>query len=521
MSAPLPAPLAKLSILITAQEAYPAFEDLFLTAQDTIALGFRIFDPMTKLRSRAACEIGETWADLIVHTLNRGVSIDMTLADFDPIAGYDLHRGSWQAVRIFHALNEMTAANAGDLRVRCLLHPAQGGLLPRILFARHTRKKLREIAVDMDARARGVSPFRFAPRLRDLLVEKDGKMKLRRFVLPRIYPVTLHQKMAVVDEQVLYIGGLDLNDRRYDDRDHRQPAQDTWHDIQIILRDAATAQDALAYLRSLPRTTSGLSMPAKVVSGFRTTLSRCRERNIFGLAPVSVSDGILQEHLKQIRAARAFIYIETQYFRDRRIAKALADAARRVPDLKLLLLLPAAPDDIAFDGSSGPDARFGEYLQTRAIRRVRRAFGNRFFVVTPVQPRPVERDDSGFERAHLGGAPIVYVHAKVSIFDTTCAIVGSANLNGRSLKWDVEAGVVLTTPEAVVRMRQAVFSHWLPQGVDEAFFEPQTALARWTDLAKRNARKSPQERDGFVMPYDLARATQAAMPIPGVPEELV
>ncbi len=44
------------------------------------------------------------------------------------------------------------------------------------------------------------------------------------------------------------------------------------------------------------------------------------------------------------------------------------------------------------------------------------------------------------DRDRLGGAPMIYVHAKVSIFDRSAAIVSSANLNGRSLRWDTEAG---------------------------------------------------------------------------------
>lgn len=509
------------AFLITANAAYPAFEQLFLSAQSKISLGFRIFDPLTKLHSDAGLKVGETWVDLIVDTLNRGIAIDMTIADFDPIAGYDLHRGSWKAVRILHAINEMTVPGAGTLRIRCLLHPAQGGLVPRLLFAPQTRKKLREIAADMNSQPVGEAAFKYLPRLHDLLEVKGDKVALRPRVLPNIFPVTLHQKMAIVDGKTLYIGGLDLNDRRYDDQNHNQPAQETWHDIQIILHDKAAAADASAFLESLPATTTGQQPPRDVTSVFRTTLSARRTPRFYALSPRPVSDGLLQEHLRQISAAREFIYIETQYFRDSRIAKALAAAAQRNPSLKLLLLLPSAPDDIAFDGASGLDARFGEYLQARAIRKVRKAFGKRFFVITPVQPRQARQADSQHDRAKLGGAPIVYVHAKVSIFDDTSAIVGSANLNGRSMKWDVETGVVLTNQAHVRDLRKAVFDHWLPANSEASFYAPKTALENWALLAQRNARKSPGARQGFVMPYDLEQAKSAALAVPGVPEELV
>ena len=521
MSKATPTPVNDLSVLVTAYEAYPALEALFLNAKSKIEVGFRIFDPLTKLHSDAALEVGSNWADLIVATLERGIAISITLSDFDPITGYDLHRGSWKAMRILLALNEMTEAGASQLRVRCLLHPAQAGLLPRLLLAAQTRKKLRKIAARMNEQASAISPFRFAPRLRDVLDIKQRKVALRPSVIPKIYPVTLHLKMALVDGKTVYIGGLDLDDRRYDDHSHDQPAQDTWHDVQLIVQDAKIATDAAAFLQKLPEMMAGAQAPPQFHSAFRTTLSRKRSSNMFALSPKPMSDGLLQEQLKQISLAREFIYIETQYFRDRRIAKALSHAARRSPSLKLLLLLPAAPDDIAFDGSRGLDARFGEYLQARAIRRVRKAFGERFFVLSPVQPRSTRPEDSPETRASLGQAPIVYVHAKVSIFDDTSAIVASANLNGRSMKWDVETGVVLTERAKVEGLRDAVFRHWLPESSDAAYFAPQTAFQSWIQLAKTNAARPPDARRGFVMPYDLAQAKSAAMAIPGAPEELV
>ena len=60
-------------VLISADDAYPALERKFLQAQSEIVMGFRVFDPRTKLRSVEAQEIGDTWVDLLVHVLRRGV----------------------------------------------------------------------------------------------------------------------------------------------------------------------------------------------------------------------------------------------------------------------------------------------------------------------------------------------------------------------------------------------------------------------------------------------------------------
>ncbi len=510
-----------MTVLVTAKQAYPAFEGLFLEARADITLGFRIFDPLTPLHSTAARAVGDTWVDLIVATLNRGVTITMTLSDFDPIAGYGLHRDTWKAARILLALNEMTNEGAARFSLTCMRHPAQGGLFARLLFAPQTRKKLRAIARDLNDNSKQDATLRFLPALREMLEKRDETVTLKPWTLPKIYPVTLHQKMAIFDGETTYIGGLDLNARRYDDHDHNRPAQETWHDVQLILRDTALAQDSAAFLRTLPATVTGQQPPPAIRSRLCTTLSRMRHNRLFGLAPETVSDGLLQAHLAAIRAARTFIYIETQYFRDRRIAAALAEAGRKNPKLSVLMLLPAAPEVIAFETELSLDARYGEYLQARAIKQVRKVFGDRFYIVSPVQPRAIGKGDSKIERAALADAPIVYVHAKVSIFDDTCAIVGSANLNGRSLKWDTETGVVINDCAQVKTLRDAAFQHWLPSHVDPSYFAIDTAFDSWVQLAKLNASQRPANRQGFVMPYDLTPAKAAALAVPGAPEELI
>ncbi len=74
---------------------------------------------------------------------------------------------------------------------------------------------------------------------------------------PRLWPATYHQKFAIVDGQKAIIGGLDLDERRWDDRRHRQRANQTWHDISALIEGSA-AEDAARHFgrlwnRELPR----------------------------------------------------------------------------------------------------------------------------------------------------------------------------------------------------------------------------------------------------------------------------
>jgi len=509
---------SNIDVLITASEAYPKFEALMLGATNNIVMGFRIFDPETRLVSEKARAVGSIWADLLVHTLNRGVPVTLILSDFDPIVGHTLHEMAWRSVEALEALNDRTKPDAAQITVNCFQHPAEGGFASRLIFALKTRKKLREIAREITESDHPEERLHYAPGLSDLLFIKGGKVRMRKTALPAPRPVTLHHKMAIFDDEITYIGGLDLNDRRYDDLEHDRGAQETWHDVQMVSHDPQVAMAAQEYLRTLPDVTHRKAPPARHASPLRVTLSRKRASNFWHLAPERVLTQLLDEYLKQIARARTFIYIETQYFRDRRISKALARAAQRNAGLRLIVLLPAAPEEALIDESPGIDTKFGEYLQARALRRVRRAFGNRFLAVSPIQPRRPDARDASHDRATLEGSPVVYVHSKLAIFDDHAAIISSANINGRSMKWDAEAGVVLDTPEEVRFLTSRVFEIWLGEDKD---CTPQTAFTCWVNRALRNAGRAPEDREGFIVPYDLKAATLAGVPVPGAPEELV
>ena len=102
LTAPHPAPQRPaVEPLLTAAEAYPALERAFLTTEDEISAGFRVFDLRTGLRSPGARAIGDTWFDLIVHTLRRGVAIPMVLSGFDPPARPRVPPAPWRMRRMF------------------------------------------------------------------------------------------------------------------------------------------------------------------------------------------------------------------------------------------------------------------------------------------------------------------------------------------------------------------------------------------------------------------------------------
>lgn len=487
-------PITGLDVFLTAEEAFPAFERLFLGAEHSVAAGFRIFDLAARLRSVEAQAVGESWFDLFEHTLSRGVNITLVVSDFDPVIGTKYHRKSWETARQLAAVDEV--ADRGKLTFRISRHPARAGIIPRTLLKNRVREKFREL-----------EPDRNTPGL-DHVSEDD---------LFELSPVTHHQKLAVFDRKTLYIGGLDLDERRFDTKDHAQEPEETWQDVQVAVT-GPVVEAALEHLTSFEAVVSAKRDPVPAKEGFLRTLSSKRWPAPLHISPKTLVNEIEAAHHSAVSRAKDLIYFETQFLRHMPLADAVAHAGRDNPDLKIIVVLPAAPEDVAFENSDGRDARMGEHLQAEAVSCVIDSFGARALVCSPAQ-RLRAGDASG--RDTLEESPIVYVHSKVSIFDTTEAIVSSANLNGRSLRWDTEAGIHLTRVDHVSHLRERLMGHWMPQieagstnGVTDIF-------EAWRKTVWADAERAPEDRLGRLLPYDIGAAEELGKPVPYVPNELV
>jgi phosphatidylserine/phosphatidylglycerophosphate/cardiolipin synthase-like enzyme len=509
--------LESVRVLITAEEAYPEMERAFLTARRRILACYRVFDPLTRLRSREGREVGHDWFDLILHVLRKGVEIDLVISDFDPILAPALHCETWRAKRALIAAAELAGPDA-RLRVTAAPHAARVGLLPRLVFwipvLRRLGRRVEELnrlPAPTRARALDCSPGLW----RHLRTGPDGSLAVRWVPPPELIPGSHHQKIAVFDDELLCIGGLDLDERRYDDKGHHRRRDETWHDVQVMCR-GPVVEDARRHLETFLDVVAGHRAPP-AAGRLLTTLSRRRRWPVVSVSPRTVRTTLADAHHRLALRARRLIYVETQFFRSRDLARTLAKAARANPELGMILILPAAPEDVAFERSTSADARLGEYLQARALGILREAFGDRLALLSPV--RPAAFDTQG--RDTLEGSPIIYVHAKVSIFDDDRAIVASANLNGRSLAWDTEAGVMLDREDEVRHLRARVFRHWLGPDADDGFRDPRTAPAAWAERARQNAACAPDARKGFLVPHDPRPARRFGKPLPFIPDEMV
>jgi phosphatidylserine/phosphatidylglycerophosphate/cardiolipin synthase-like enzyme len=277
-----------------------------------------------------------------------------------------------------------------------------------------------------------------------------------------------HMKMVVLrharrpQDDVAFIGGIDLCHSRRDDAAHRGDPQGQpmaavygerppWHDIQAMIQGPAVA-DAETVFRErwedpAPPTRNPMGRLHDLLTRVDDEARRLppqlpgppgcgnhavqllrtfpRRRPGYAFAP----DGefsIARGYLKALPRARSLIYLEDQYLWSAEVVAALARALRESPAVHLIAVIPRFPDQ---DGRlSLPPNLIGRIA---ALDLLQQAGGDRVAIYSP-------------ENAH--GTP-VYVHAKVCVIDDTWAIVGSDNFNRRSWTHDSElsCAVVETT----------------------------------------------------------------------------
>ena len=541
--------------LIEAADMFPMLEQIVLDAQSSVWLSFRVFDPDTAMKSERARELGLTnWADLIRHTVKRGVEVRILLADFEPVLADFLHAGSWNTYRrIRDVAKGLGEEEHARLQLIVIQHEGEIGWCWRQLMRPLLRKRIRRVVEKVLRRGNNDDGgFDTRPGLwRHLAWEKEEATGWKAAPPPRLWPATYHQKFVVVDGAKAIIGGLDLDERRWDDRRHRQRANKTWHDISALVEGQAVndAAEHFARLwnRELPRyraTVEEWTGPcgrqlmldpldeisfapctAPVSGGHATvqlarTLSR-RSNSAFAIGPVHGIRELKAAHRNIILSARRQLYIEAQFFRSKPAADWVEQALRASPELEVIILIANVPEEIAFEGQADNLAhRHGEHLQARALGRLLRKAGpQRVGLFTLAKHEPVQPNEEKFEetRGTAFGSGLIHIHSKLLIADDEACLLSSANINGRSFEWDTELGFLWSQKDEAIgefkrRLWWQLFGGALPE---------QMNLEGWRDVARFNSGAAPEQRRGFVLPYQLGRARRFARPYWFIPDDLV
>jgi len=252
----------------------------------------------------------------------------------------------------------------------------------------------------------------------------------------------LHHKLCVCDEQVAFVGGINLIDDRHD-MNHgwtdaprldyavqvrgplamqvhataramwaRAHLWRDWRDeVKALARSARPVKKAMSMVREL----RGVKLPAESATGaapegpMRAAFlvrDNLRQRRI-----------IERSYVEAIRRARHSVDLAVPYFYPgRSFRRALRNAARRGVNVRLLL-------------QGKVDYRIAA-LAARALYDELRANGVRIYEYTPA-----------------------FLHAKVAVVDDSWATVGSSNIDPLSLLLNLEANVMVRDREFSLALR--------------------------------------------------------------------
>lgn len=260
------------------------------------------------------------------------------------------------------------------------------------------------------------------------------EISVRGFRQPIPDQGVMHCKMVIVDGLRAVVVGSPFEQRYFDGPQHliEDPRRgdnrsDITHDVSLGVRGPAVkhlnetlclfwnedVEDPAGRISPSgdPQAESSGEDGAATVQVVRT-LNGTRFDSLGGRS----EKGILESYLRAFAAAREYIYLETQYFTDSVIVDALVSVLTSRLDLELILMVNIKPDVPIYPRRQGAQ-----------IERLRTAGGDRVGAFT----RWTFRED-----AFPWIAP-VYLHSKCAVVDDAWATIGSANLDGLSLDYNL------------------------------------------------------------------------------------
>ena len=283
-----------------------------------------------------------------------------------------------------------------------------------------------------------------------------------------------HEKLVIIDDEVAFVGGIDLSDLdgdRWDHRDHPPRRGTGWHDVTTGLKGPIVA-DVAEHFRQRWQETAAETLPEPIrqppAGDVTVQMWRTVPEKTYRFAPTG-EFSILAGYLLALRQAQQFIYLENQFLWSTEIIDVLVDKLQRPPSnrFRILIVLPMRP-------SSGADTTRGQ------LGRLLQADNGRGHLL-PVTVRSHDPQTTGS----------LYVHAKVGIIDDQWLTIGSANLNEHSLFNDTEVNITTTDAGLARDTRLRLWAEHLERPDAEIDGDPTTVIDTiWTPLAQEQLDRS-------------------------------
>ncbi len=312
-----------------------------------------------------------------------------------------------------------------------------------------------------------------------------------------------HEKLVVIDDEVAFVGGIDLTDLgadRYDTPEHPGRGRMGWHDVASRLRGPVVA-DVARHLAQRWEAVTGERLEAQPPPGaaspdsLELQLVRTVPEKLYAFAPRG-DFRIIEAYTRALRSARRLIYLENQFLWSPEIVAILAEKLRRPPtdEFRLVVMLPGRPN-IGEDDTRGQLAVLAEADGD----------GGRFLATT-IRARSGRTSDR------------IYVHAKVAIVDDRWLTLGSANLNAHSFYNDSEVNVVACDPDLVRDTRLRLWALHLERSIAEVAGDPATVVDElWRPIAaeqrQRRSRGEPLTHRLIELPAVSRRSERLLGPL--------
>lgn len=352
-----------------------------------------------------------------------------------------------------------------------------------------------------------IAMFKGSRRAKELLEGMHAGVKVIRH--PPFTPIywSHHQKMVVVDQDIAFVGGVDLCFGRYDTSDHElvdttgdiwpgkdyynptmipmgditRPEEDgldrqkvprmPWHDIMISLDGEAARDVAMNFILRWNHHRAGEwdedAYPMIAFARGRDSVPRvppatatCTCQVLRSISEWSgsstVESTIHSAYLEAIEDAEHYIYIENQNFVSAQagigvknqvgveLLRRIRRAIRKKETFRVYIMLPIQPDGVFEEEATMRGLMHWQYLTisrggTSIIEQIQRDFP---------EVDPFEYISFYSLRTHgkLGGVSVteqVYVHSKMMIVDDRVVIIGSNNINDRSLLGDRDSELAI------------------------------------------------------------------------------
>lgn len=331
---------------------------------------------------------------------------------------------------------------------------------------------------------------------------------------------SLHQKISVVDGTHAFVGGVDpLIEKsgdfdRWDTHDHpfhtplRQTSEHTtphpWHDAHAIIEGPAASDVELNFRerwndvvhrhkfdqsRFVPE--HPIAPPVETPTILQ--VARTIPTNTYRFKPLTIT-GIAQLYANALHNIEHFVYMENQYFwLHAYTGIELPFISGDSPDMEMnLRKLANALNNGAVMGIVLPDhPNVGRTLTDAGLTKLREEapqalHEGRLHAFT------LATSTSDGETTHY--RPI-YVHAKVTIIDDLWSTVGSANLNNRGMRDDVELNIAILDPILAHGLRLMLQAEHLGLANDEDLFQLSRLLSRQQQTPQQ------QEHAAAVLKY--------------------